>query len=229
MGPMLTISRIIHPPVAAFVFAALLLPVLASAALTWDNQQIKLTAKPSDKEVVGLFHFTNSGQTTVTIVHIQPSCGCTTAQLEKRVYAPGESGDIKAVFTIGDRVGEQEKTVFVSTDDSPDKQVPLVLHVTIPELLTYSPRLLMWTVGDKLGEKPTAISSNTNLQITSLEIVPPVSKEVSTRIEPTKVGVSYQLFVRPVSTDAVMNTPVAGVATFSDGTTQPFKIYALVR
>lgn len=226
---MLTPPRITRSRIATFVCAALLLPSLASAALTWDTQQIKLTVKPSDKEAVGLFHFVNSGQTTVTIVHIQPSCGCTTAQLEKRVYAPGESGDIKAVFTIGDRVGEQEKTVFVSTDDSPDKQVPLVLQVTIPELLTYSPRLLMWNVGEKAEEKPTAISTSTKLRITAVEITAPVPEEVIARIASVEAGVSYQLFVRPASTATVMNTPIAGTATFADGTTQPFKIYALVR
>jgi hypothetical protein len=215
--------------IAALVCAAILLPALCSAALTWDTRRIDLTAKPGDKQAVGLFHFANSGKTTVTIVYIQPSCGCTTAQLEKRVYAPGETGEINAVFTIGDRVGEQEKSILVSTDEAPDKTVSLELHVMIPELLTYSPRLLMWNMGDKLEDKPAAITTNTKLQITAIIIVPPLPTGVSTRIEPVQTGVSYRLLVRPLSTATVMNTPVAGVATFADGTTQPFKIYALVR
>ena len=211
------------------LFVASLLPVFCSAALTWQTQQIKLTVKPSDKQAVGIFHFVNSGNAAITITSVQSSCGCTTAELTKQVYAPGESGEIKAIFTIGDRVGEQEKTVFVVTDDAQEKSVPLVLHVTIPELLRYAPRLLMWNVGDKPGEKAAVISANTNLKIANIEITAPVTSEVNSRIEAVEAGVSYQLFVHPASTTTVMNAPVAGIATFADGTTQPFKIYALVR
>ena len=215
--------------IAAALFAVFILPALCCAALTWDNQRVELKVKPSDKEAIASFHFVNSGQTSVTIVHIQPSCGCTTAQLEKRQYAPGESGDIKAVFTIGDRVGDQEKTIFVTADDAPEKSIALTLHVTIPELLICTPRLLMWNVGDKPDAKPTAISSSTSMPITAVNITSPLSSEVAARIEVVEPGVRYHLFVSPVTTAAAMNAPVAGTATFADGTIQPFKIYALVR
>ena len=214
---------------AAAAVAAILLNVTGHGALAWDTQRIELTAKPGDKEAVGHFHFSNTGRASVTITSVQPSCGCTTAELDKRTYGPGDAGEIKAVFTLGDRVGEQEKTIYVVTDDASARPVPLMLHVMIPELLLYSPRLLMWSVGGEPGEKATAISANGKLRITTLSVPAPVPAEVSVRIEPVAAGVSYQLFVRPVSTATVMNVAVAGIATFADGTAQPFKIYALVR
>jgi len=84
---------------------------IGQGALTWNTERIDLTTKPGDKEAVGLFRFENNSQKTVTITSVQPSCGCTTAALEKRIYAPGEKGEIKAVFTLGDRVGH--KRMFV--------------------------------------------------------------------------------------------------------------------
>ena len=219
-----------YPPSAIIIlFAAILLPAICRGAITWDTQRIELTTKPSDKEAVGLFHFVNSGNSTVTITSVQPSCGCTTAELGKRTYGPGEAGEIKAVFTLGDRVGEQEKIIYVATDDDSAQSVPLVLHVMIPELLSYLPRLLMWNVGDKLDEKATTLTANGPLRISTIEVSSPVPAEVTVRTEPVETGVSYQLFVRPVSSSNVMNVPIAGVATFTDGTTQPFMIYALMR
>lgn len=214
----------------ALLFCVSALPAVVSAALKWETQRIEITTKPSDKEAVGLFRFTNTGDKPVTISSVQSSCGCTTAVLAKNVYGPGESGEIKAVFTIGDRVGEQEKSIFVITDDARDRSLALALHVTIPELLHYAPRLLMWNVGEKPEEKATAITSNSKLKIASIEITASAaSAELAARISPVEAGTSYQLLVRPLSTGTVMNAPVAGIATFSDGTTQPFKIYALVR
>ena len=52
----------------------------------------------------------NEGQTAVTNESLKPSCGCTTAELEKKTYAPGEKGEVRARFDIGQRVGVQSKS-----------------------------------------------------------------------------------------------------------------------
>ncbi len=219
---------LLHLP-ALLLLTAMLLPVYGQAALTWDTQRIALTTRPSDKEAVARFHFVNSGNTTITITSVHSSCGCTTAQLDKYTYGPGESGDINAVFTLGDRVGEQEKTINVTTDEAAARPVQLILHVIIPELLTYSPRLLMWKVGDKLEGKTTIITANTPLRISTIAVTSPIPTEVSARIEPMETGSKYQLIVQAVSTAQVMNVSIPALATFTDGTTQKFTIYALVR
>ena len=224
-------------PVASRIFLRVLLLIgatlsfglSAQAALTWNTRRVDQTAKPGDREAIGLFPFVNAGTTMVTITAVQPSCGCTTAELEKRTYAPGESGVIKAIFTLGDRVGEQEKTIYVTTDEPSVRPVPLILHVVIPELLLYTPRLLLWKTGDKLEEKASTITTNTKLSIASLKIVSAAAAEVTVRIVPVDSGNRYQLFVRPAANDKVMNETITVAATFADGTMQTFSIYALVR
>lgn len=221
------LSRLRIPFLAA---ASALFPLAGHAALVWNTQRIELTTKPTDKEVVGVFRFENDGPAPVTITGIQPSCGCTTAELEKRTYAPGESGEIKAVFTLGGRVGEQVKTIDVATDDPAARPVSLVLHVFIPELLTCSSRLLIWKIGAAPAEKSTVLAANTALKITALELSrESLPKEVTARLELVEAGAKYRLTVAPVSTSADLNVTLAGTATFSDGTVQPFNIFALVR
>ena len=54
------------------------------------------------------FKFKNEGETPITIVDIQTSCGCTVAMSDKRNYLPNENGEIKGVFSVGDRKGVQK-------------------------------------------------------------------------------------------------------------------------
>src|SRR6202007_656266 len=86
------------------------------AQLKWDQPQQKLSVKPGEKAVTAKYRFTNNSTSPVTIVDVRPSCGCTTATLAKKTYAPGESGEIDATFSFAGHVGHQEKWIYVSTN-----------------------------------------------------------------------------------------------------------------
>jgi hypothetical protein len=206
------------------IAVAIASPVWASAALTWSNRQVDLT------QLNGVFHFTNSGETPVTITDIHTSCGCTTAELAKRTYAPGETGEITAIYTVGNAKGRQSKIVNVTTDDAPAKPVELTLQVTIPDEIVYSPRMLLWRVGDKLDEKTVVITSPTSRKITRVEVqsITP-EKEAVTRIESSPDGDSFRLFTRPHLASKATQVTIACLATFADGGTETLTVYVLVR
>lgn len=46
----------------------------------------------------GALTFTNTGNAPLVIEDIKPTCGCTAVELQKKTYAPGESGSISVVF-----------------------------------------------------------------------------------------------------------------------------------
>ena len=62
------------------------------------------------------FTFTNNSGRTVTILQVQPSCGCTTPGWTREPIAPGKKGVIKASFNPLGRPGFFNKTLTVSTD-----------------------------------------------------------------------------------------------------------------
>ena len=111
--------------IASFARPALLLLVLlasadltahaAAGALRWEQTEISIQAPMLAETVEATFAFSNTGSTPVTIEDVHSTCGCTVPTLDKRTYAPGESGTIRAVFTLGDRVGLQEKLISVRT------------------------------------------------------------------------------------------------------------------
>ena len=90
-----------------------------------------------------LFAFVNDGETTVTIEAVNSSCGCTTAALDKKVYAPGEKGELRARFDLGQRRGLQTKTISVKIQNEPMATI-LTLAVAIAEPMKVLPSLVLW-------------------------------------------------------------------------------------
>jgi len=152
---------------------ALALGVSARAGLIWENTEVDLHPTLSDKAVVAHFKYKNTGDKPITITHAHSSCGCTVAAPPKDPIAPGRSGEIVATFTIGDRVGEQTKTVEVRTDEPDSAPTVLKLKATIPRLLEYKPPLLYWRDWEKRMPKTIDVtigdSPITNLDVTSAD------------------------------------------------------------
>jgi len=117
------------------------------AKISWTEKTVQRVAKPSDLTVSADYTFKNSGSTPVKVTSVTTSCGCTTTQLDKQSYAPGETGKLTALFEIGSRSGPQEKTITVVSNDGTAATTTLVLRVDIPELVALSPRLLIWSRG----------------------------------------------------------------------------------
>ena len=179
----------------AFLLLALATPVFGQ--FKWENPEQSFTAKPLDKVIVAKFRFTNVGTTSLKITDLRPSCGCTTAYLEKKEYAPGESGEIEAKFKFDGRLGHQEKWIVVTTDWVPPQPTILRFAVNIPEAITIQPELVLWRVGDQLKAKTVRIevpdeipakvisvqADNAAVKLELREIRP--GKELEVKVTPT--------------------------------------------
>jgi hypothetical protein len=214
--------------VVTFGFLALL-PSILFASLAWDSRVIELVTKPGDTTASGTFHFVNSGDATVTIIAVVPGCGCTSVEMTKRVYAPGEAGDIKAVLTIGDRTGLQDKTLQVITDDAPAAPVVLNLRVTIPEPLTLSSRVLLWRTSETVSEKSVIVTNVRPQKIVEIEPNPSPSAFVVPRIEILEPGVRYRVSLLPATIDQPVSQLFSFVARFTDNTTRQFTVFLEVK
>ncbi|HYE07343.1 MAG TPA: DUF1573 domain-containing protein [Planctomycetota bacterium] len=131
----------------------LTLTARADAALAFESTGLDFNPSLGDETVVGRFSFTNTGDAPVTILSLKASCSCTATKLEKLMYAPGESGVITGVFTIGDRVGEQRKSITVSTDEAGAEPYRLLMRVQLPPQAQLIPRVLVWRIGDEPAAK----------------------------------------------------------------------------
>jgi Protein of unknown function (DUF1573) len=107
-------------------------PAFAAGHLRWECQNIEVTAEPGQKVVHVDFPFRNSGDRPVTIISVETSCRCTSADTAKKVYGPGEKDAVGVDFAVGAQTGTVVQSVTVSTDGPELEPFYLTLRVTIP-------------------------------------------------------------------------------------------------
>src|SRR5580658_5687205 len=100
-----------------------------ATGLVWDRLNIDVAAQPGQRVVSVSFPFRNSESGPVTLVSIETSCRCLSADVPKMRYGPGEKGAVGVDFTVGNQTGVQDKSVIITTDDVREKPVRLVLRV----------------------------------------------------------------------------------------------------
>lgn len=175
---------------ASALLACLALPA-AWAELTFDQPNITIDATPEMEASEGVFTFTNTGKEPVTIESVHASCGCTAAKPDKKVYAPGESGSIQAVFTFGERSGPQTKIITVMTSEGNQQ---LQLTTNIPPRYEMKPAMLMWVDADR-ETKSADVRFLVKQPVEIVEVVNPDGFAVDVvEVEP---GAHYRIEVAP--------------------------------
>ena len=182
-----------------FAVGLLLLPASAHAELKWERPIQEFHRSPEDKYVEARFVFKNVGDTSVTIRDTKTSCGCTTARLEKKTFAPGESGEITAKFTFGSRKGLQRKTVTVYTDRDKEPAAVLDLRVDVQPFFTVAPALVLWRVGETPSEKAVQLTAANGRKV-RVKSVTSSNPHVKARLQTAAEGERYTLLVTPEGT-----------------------------
>lgn len=85
------------------------------------------------------FPFVNSGSTTLNVVEVKASCGCTTTELAQTRFEPGE-GDVIRVDWKPKGHGSQSQTVNVITDSSVRRATRLTIRARVTQLVVPEPR-----------------------------------------------------------------------------------------
>ena len=91
---------------------------LANApVLKVDDPEFRFGKLNQGEKVEHNFVLTNEGESDLIIRKLRASCGCTAVQPEKKVIGPGESVKIKTIFNSAGKVGNQNKTITIITND----------------------------------------------------------------------------------------------------------------
>jgi len=193
-------------------------------ALVWKNKRVELTATAGQERAEAVFPFRNSGTHAVTITAIESSCGCTTARLTKSTFAPGEAGEIRALFEFEDRVGPQQKVLTVHTDDA-KVATQLVLRVDIPETILIEPRVLQWSASEIGGEKSLLVHTlAAGIEVTGLDFD---ATKIEARLEKISRS-SSRLTLRPLHAAPGYRQTVQ-IRVDLAGRPRTIPVYAMVR
>ena len=206
-------------------------PHLLAGGLVWERSEAEIVVDGPDQASTRTdFAFRNAGSRPVTIVKMTTSCGCTTADLGKKTYAPGESGQVAVTVATGGHAGKQERFVTIATDEPPPDDSParLSVRLDVREYVSIEPRMLVWSPGEAGDEKVIACTAGTARSLT-IEKLEAVHSDFVTRIETVEPGRRYLIHLKPVSsgkeTVAVLKlvTDVGGVGQ------RIFSVFATVK
>jgi hypothetical protein len=132
-------------------------------ALAFDQYAVNLGPIEPMSLAEGKFRFTNTSDRTVKITELRPSCGCMNPQLEKREYAPGETGQFSVqVATAGEKPGPRHYTVTMEYLDPEPQSVLLTFRLELPPRQLYiTPRaLLVYQFGEEPTTKDILVTDN---------------------------------------------------------------------
>ncbi len=204
-------------------------PGICLGQLAWAETHLKIQAEPEDKEVIGTFSFQNGGSETVTILNVTSSCGCTVAELDRKVYDPGESGSIRATFSVGSRVGTQIKRITVRSDQDGGSSQVLILETRIPEILRVHPKLVLWQVGQKPEPKRVLLTVGVAEEVSINRVSTQGSGLFTSELEVIEPGRRYALTVTPADTAEAQRSTVSLHTDYPADDPRVYRVFAFIK
>jgi len=149
------------------------------------------------------FKFQNKGAGTLVINDISKTCGCTVPTLDKKEYAPGETGIIKVDYSADNGVGIRTRHLYVSSNDKDNPRVELTILSVIAQKVVNSPERLDFALkGSHAGMAELTLRSTdgksfavTKFQATSDAVTASFDSKqnadnfvIQTKIDPNKMG-----------------------------------------
>jgi len=119
---------------------------------------------PNDTPLKTRIEIKNTGGDLLRIYGVKPSCGCTTAPIEKKKLEPGESTFIDVELELRNDEGKNSKSIEISSNDPNFSKVEYVLRYEVEKILSITPRYINFEthkVGDLL-DAVVYIKNNTN-------------------------------------------------------------------
>ncbi len=211
-----------------------LLPLLvlcaasAQAQLSWEQPTQRFERSPEDRAVEARYAFRNAGTAPITIKSLRSSCGCTTARLEKKTYAPGEKGEVMLRFSFGDRKGLYRKTVTVNTDEKTGEPLVLNLIVHIHDPLTIEPALVWWRRGETTEGKSAQVEAVAGERV-SITSVSSNNPRFTARLVTAQAGQKYAIVVTPADTAAKETAEIKVQTDFPQDAPRAYTIHARVK
>jgi len=86
-------------------------------AIEFENKTFNFEQLKQGEKVDYEYILKNTGKSDLIIRKVHASCGCTAIISDQKIIPPGESGSIKVSFNSAGKLGNQNKTVTVITND----------------------------------------------------------------------------------------------------------------
>ena len=176
--------------------AAIATGLHAAPKIECDQPKYDFGTSLNDQTIEHVFTLRNAGDEELVIQNVQPSCGCTLAELGDKNLAPGESTTIKARLDLTNRLGRQDKHISVFSNDPATRTLTLLMSGESISALRLEPPVLAFNTIAPTGTvtRTFFVTSPLKEKFKVLDVVSP-QKMFQCRITPVEEGVKYQVDV----------------------------------
>lgn len=146
------------------------LKVVGGDTYNWGEVRLK------DSPLKAKIKLTNVGTEELIIQNVKPSCGCTTAPLDKDKLAPGDTSTLEVSMKIS-KGGRTMKNIRISSNDPDKPQENIRIQANVIELLSFVPSKYLRFKDLEVGKESTTQLSimnkdNTPVKITQENVSP---------------------------------------------------------
>jgi len=145
---------------------------------------------PGTRNTCG-FNFKNTGQGNLHIKRVTKTCGCTPFSLEKKNYAPGESGTLKVSYHASSRPGNAQKRLTMYTNDPDNERVRLTIKAKIVRKVSCKPERITLSLRKENVDCPDITLKSLDGEPFSVKSFQATGGAVTADIDPQKEGKQF--------------------------------------
>ena len=186
-------SAAIEPKAVANETAAKTDPNASGARIKFDNLIHDFGDMDPDSSNVCEFAFKNVGDALLKILNVHPDCGCTVFTLEKKEYAPGESGTLKIKYHSVPRGGSVARRIVVSSNDPVEPNVTLTMKGRVVERVAYEPTKLNLLLKGGVEAPPTVTLTSLDGKPFSIKGIKSSVNAISAQFDPAVEATKFVL------------------------------------
>jgi hypothetical protein len=171
-----------------------ILPITTHAELLWDATSKEIAYK---KDTLLKFEFEarNTGTQTIEITSLQPSCGCTDADISSRTISPNETATLTAFVDTTKTQPNSKNKVLVTEKNGKSHTLEIIGKKDLGYLV--SPKELLWENNERGPQSFTLhLKPNRGLQIHSIRSLNPKIHLEEVKRDPT----TTEVIVKPDQT-----------------------------
>ena len=139
------------------------------------------------------FTFTNTGKGILKIERFHSTCGCTIPEMEKKEYAPGESGVVKVRYNASVSAATVSKPIYVYSNDPRTPQLELMIKAKIQVNVSISPETVSLLLDQDNGAMPKLTLRSTDGKEFSITSITVTNEAIDIPFDPSKKATEFIL------------------------------------
>ena len=136
------------------------------------------TVKPNDNPLKATVKIFNRGDQDLVIKGVHPSCGCTTAPLDKNIIPPGEYSNLEITFNFGNATGETSKSIIIRSNDPKRESINYYIKAKVDRPLVAFPQHIhfseLYFAREAVANSVIKNNTTSDIKITKVETIPEV-------------------------------------------------------